>query len=507
MKKDSEKNKRIEKLRAGALEKFRKISAVKSDSTGAEAAEKPKQTEEAVKKSRKTAKEIAENARKTADRIKKPSTQAGEKGKRYSVKKSSEIKKKTSVSPASEKKVNNTEATKVAKNTKKTSRKTVDRADREWQKKRQQRLEARKAEIFRIRLIMGAVAAAILLFVLFLTACPGGKNNESEAATGSSVAEENGMQMVSTDEVRHFSFRSLLSDEMGGDNSVLTVNQFRQILQQLYDSNYILVDFYNIAEVQEREDGTKAFARKELELPAGKIPFVLSQRDVSYSLDRIGKGYATRLVVAEDGQLLNEYRSADGTDILGAYDVVPILEEFIAQHPDFAFENARGVLALTGYNGILGYRTSEILGKSYEEGNPYAVYGVYDVNAEIETCRPVVEALKNRGWHFASYGNNYCSYGAEYAMMTSDAEEWMKNVSGIIGGTDLLLYPCETDIGNWSAYREDNQKYQYLKGQGFRYFCIEEKVNPSWLQIRSDYVRQGIKEIDCYDDFLQIMGE
>lgn len=48
----------------------------------------------------------------------------------------------------------------------------------------------------------------------------------------------------------------------------------------------------------------------------------------------------------------------DGTVTTGDYDLVPILEKFCEQHPDFSYKGARAVLAFTGYEGILGYRTS-----------------------------------------------------------------------------------------------------------------------------------------------------
>ncbi len=391
-----------------------------------------------------------------------------------------------------------------------TSSHTAKRLDRLHQKALKEQREARKAQLKKQYFLIGAAAVVLILLVAYIAARPG-KSQSSAAETAAAQTAETeipeGMTAVSASEVRHFSFKFLLSDDMAGDDSVLTVNEFRSILQQLYDANYILVDFYSIAGVQTGEDGSASYTSTTVTIPEGKIPFVLSQRDVSYSLDRVGKGYASRLIVNEDGALTDEYQAADGTVVQGSYDIVTILEEFIAEHPDFSNNNARGVLALTGYNGILGYRTTEILGKTLEEGNAYAVYGVYDVAAEIEGVKPVVSALQEKGWHFASYGYNYCSYGAEYDMMTADMNEWMTSVSDLIGGTDLLLFPCETDIGSWSEYQEDNQKYQYLKGLGFNYFCIEEEENPSWLQIRSGYVRQGIKEIDCYDDFTQIMGE
>jgi hypothetical protein len=48
---------------------------------------------------------------------------------------------------------------------------------------------------------------------------------------------------------------------------------------------------------------------------------------------------------------------ANGNTVTGDYDMVPILEKFVAQHPDFSYRGAKAVLALTGYNGLLGYRT------------------------------------------------------------------------------------------------------------------------------------------------------
>lgn len=43
--------------------------------------------------------------------------------------------------------------------------------------------------------------------------------------------------------------------------------------------------------------------------------------------------------------------------VTGAYDAVPRLDAFLEEHPDGCYKGARGIIALTGYNGILGYRT------------------------------------------------------------------------------------------------------------------------------------------------------
>ena len=70
-------------------------------------------------------------------------------------------------------------------------------------------------------------------------------------------------------------------------------------------------------------------------LPEGKIPFVLSEDDVSYYHYMDGDGFATKLVIDDNGDIKCEYKKADGTVVTGDYDVVPILDSFIKEHPDF----------------------------------------------------------------------------------------------------------------------------------------------------------------------------
>lgn len=37
--------------------------------------------------------------------------------------------------------------------------------------------------------------------------------------------------------------------------------------------------------------------------------------------------------------------------------MVPRLNTFLKKHPDGAYKGARGMIAMTGYNGVFGYRT------------------------------------------------------------------------------------------------------------------------------------------------------
>ena len=70
-------------------------------------------------------------------------------------------------------------------------------------------------------------------------------------------------------------------------------------------------------------------------------------------------GFASRIVIGEDGKPTCEMILEDGSIITGSFDIVPILNDFIEEHPDFSYRGAKGILALTGYEGVFGHRTND----------------------------------------------------------------------------------------------------------------------------------------------------
>ena len=79
----------------------------------------------------------------------------------------------------------------------------------------------------------------------------------------------------------------------------------------------------------------------------------------------------------------------DGTVSTGSYDLIPILEDFIKEHPDFSYKGARAIIALTGYEGILGYRTAA----SYSDSPTY--------ESDREQAAKVAQCLRDNGWELA----------------------------------------------------------------------------------------------------------
>lgn len=378
------------------------------------------------------------------------------------------------------------------------------RIRRQRRKREQLRRRRRKALILRAILAVAALALVIALVVVISGQIRRhfGKDNLKKGSADAS--EEIILEAADTHNVLHLSFLSLIADSdtafgqedtkaaASMDQSRLTVEEFNRILQQLYDQGYVLVSLRDL--VKADEEGI--MQENELLLPQGKRPLVISQQNVNYDLEYTGQGLASRLVLDENGKITSERIQSDGTVVTGDYDIVTCVDTFVEEHPDFSHDGAKGILGLTGYNGILGYRTDESLASS--EGNKYASrYGVFDTAQEIEAVKPVIEALKTSGWEFACNGYDDISYASGTEEVKSDIEQWKVKVGNLVGEVDILMYPFGTDIGNWSAYSAEDEKYAYLKEQGFRYFCAMDMGSP-WTQMTEAYLRCNYKNLDGY---------
>ena len=241
-----------------------------------------------------------------------------------------------------------------------------------------------------------------------------------------------------------------------------------------------------ISEVTD-ENGNMKMVAGDIMLPPGKIPFVMSQDDLCYYEYMDGDGFASRMIVGENGKPTCEMVMDDGSVSVGSYDLVPLLEDFITEHPDFSYRGARAVLAFTGYQGVLGYRTDP----SYESSNP-------NYEADKEMVRQVAQCLRDNGWELASHSWGHINFGKRsFEDVKTDSDKWASRVESLIGKTDILLYPFGSDVGDWHPYTMENEKYAYLHELGFRYFCNVDS-SQYWVQFGSDYLRQGRRNLDGY---------
>ncbi|MDY3251103.1 MAG: polysaccharide deacetylase family protein [Candidatus Choladocola sp.] len=346
-----------------------------------------------------------------------------------------------------------------------------------------------------------------------------GENTEYQTAVSGYEQQKAACVPFPAEEVTHIFFHTLIHDpakafdgdeyESGYNQFMVTENEFNSIMEQMYERGYVLVFLSDIVSCTEDENGNKTFAPKDIMLPEGKIPFVLSQDDVSYYHYMDGDGYASRLIVDENGDVRNEYIEDDGSISVGDYDMVPLVDRFVEKHPDFSYHGAKGYVALTGYEGILGYRTDEVYKTkeasrvtpqqqmffdSYPGGFDEAAY-----EKECEGARQVADAMKKNGWKFASHtwGHQNLSEtnGISYESFVRDTDRWETWVEPLIGETDTLIYAFGGDIRGWEKYSGD--RYNYLKQCGFDYFCGVDSAK-YWLQIEPGYVRQSRRNVDGY---------
>lgn len=287
--------------------------------------------------------------------------------------------------------------------------------------------------------------------------------------------------------IPHLSFQSLIADTaraFDGDSREsqyksynFTISQFREILQQLYDNGYVLVSLYDVGTMGTDEEGSAAYVGGSINLPAGKKPLILSQVPVNYYLSMVdgdgdgtpdakGNGFACRLNLDGSGNVTAEMVDSDGQTRSGSYDIVPVLDDFIESHPGFSYHGAKAILGVTGYDGVLGYRT----------------------DADQANAQMVVQALRDDGYSFACFSYSDMEYGASgIDDIKLDLANWSTYVEPIIGKTDILFYVTGSDItGTGSAY--SGEKYDALYEAGFRYFV--GMGSQSWTEFTSSYVRE-----------------
>ncbi|MES2623102.1 MAG: hypothetical protein V4576_01690 [Patescibacteria group bacterium] len=237
--------------------------------------------------------------------------------------------------------------------------------------------------------------------------------------------------------------RSLYKDYM------ITRDEFAIILEQLYEHNFVLIDVDSIYNI----DAQGKMTRKDLLLPEGKKALIISLDDLSYYRTQKGFGFANKLVIDTQGNVSTEVVAPDGRiEITRNGDVVPMLDDFVKEHPDFSIGGAKGIIALTGFDGILGYRTQ------------YSTSSTRDT--EIIEAKEVVAKLKETGWKFASHSYthdpSFTSNKITINGLKSDIAMWDKEVRPLVGDTNIFVGP------NGQIFKPNDERRKVLLDNGFK---------------------------------------
>jgi len=300
------------------------------------------------------------------------------------------------------------------------------------------------------------------------------------------VAQEAGKRLVPYDgPIEHIFFHPLLAypslsfdgdaDSNGFNQYFATVSEFKKIFNQIYANNYILIDYkalYN----EKVEGGKTVLVHKELKLPPNKKPLILSVDDVNYPDYKSTNGTISKLVLDSEGNVGTYSVSPSGEKVTSHdNEIIPIIDAFVADHPDFSFQGAKGILAFTGYYGILGYNTNKLDSPSYSE--------------ERQSALAIIKRLRETGWTFASHGYGHLDARAvSYQSLEEDTLRWNKEVGSLMGPTNIYVYPFGSSV------LPGNPKFQFLLDQGFTILC---SVGPTpYLKATTDYVMMDRRHID-----------
>ena len=270
------------------------------------------------------------------------------------------------------------------------------------------------------------------------------------------------------------------------NKNFVSVEEFTRILNQLYASNYVLVDFDSFITSVPGVDGNNSFFSKSIYLPQGKKPVMITETMVNYfeymvdpdkdgTPDANGHGFAYKLVLDDNGDIKAAYVDSSGQTQIGNYDLVPVLEAFIQEHPDFCYQGARAILAVTGTEGVFGYRTNT----SY-----VSRFGQTFYDDEVAGAKKLVAALREKGYTIASYTYSNQAYrGMNTLQIQAEVQNWTNQITPVIGEVDTMVFARASDIEAYSG-----TTFNVLYNSGIRFF-LNNGSSPR-VDVNTTFVRQ-----------------
>lgn len=227
-----------------------------------------------------------------------------------------------------------------------------------------------------------------------------------------------------TGSVEHLFFHTLVIDPSlaftrdrlgrGFNDYFVTVGEFRAILDQLDARGWTLVDIHRVVA------GT-------VRVPAGRKPLVVSEDDVNYYDYEHGHGLGWKLVLDDTGAVKVEVHDASGVHVSDD-DLVPIVDDFVARHPEFSADGAKGILAVTGYEGAFGERVGDLTAPDHD--------------ASVARATAVAARLRATGWTIASHSYGHIDLSKDsVATVQRDTAHWKDVIQPVLGPTDVYVYP------------------------------------------------------------------
>lgn len=245
----------------------------------------------------------------------------------------------------------------------------------------------------------------------------------------------------------------------GYDMWMTTTSEFKAMLPELYERGFVL---YSLSDIKKD---------KKIMLPEGKKPLIISIDDVNYYEYMDPDGFADRLVVDKYGNVCTEVKTPEGNiEITNDGDVMPILDNFVKEHPDFSYRGAKGIVAVTGYEGAFGYNFIKAEGEEKEK-----------LKAEAQK---VAQAFKNTGWLIACHSYTHNDYFKDGNVSNEDlhydTNRFRERIYDVVLKPDVYISPFGYHLS------KEDERLNYLNDMGYNYFC------PVSNAMRTIYVDNGV---------------
>lgn len=275
----------------------------------------------------------------------------------------------------------------------------------------------------------------------------------------------------------HIFFHSLIVDVKAAFSSptsngynfwMTTVGEFQGMLPILLEKGFVI---YRLEDMLAYDENGNAIP-KDIYLPEGKKPLILSVDDVNYyeymkrdkcfplRLDINEKGETVTMMLQEDGSLKPTY---DG-------DVFPIVEQFVKEHPEFSYRGAKGIVAVTGYEGVFGYRINELQKFRTAEDAHLPVHTPEEEKAIEDGARKVAEGLKANGWELATHSFTHGQYFKKGTItleqLKYEIREIETKVEPYTGDMKIFISPFGMHL------KGDDPRFKYLTEEaGYPIYC------------------------------------
>ncbi|MEF9990655.1 MAG: hypothetical protein RRZ84_06380 [Romboutsia sp.] len=323
----------------------------------------------------------------------------------------------------------------------------------------------------KINIILFSIISMIIIF------------NTSSSTNTCYALEPNTKDLVKYDgNIEHIFFHSLIVyPELAFDTKghsadgynewYVTVTEFKRILPLLKERGFILVNTDDVLTLDEN----RKLVRKDLYLPKGKKPLIISQDDVNYYKFMDQDGFTKRLVLDKNNEVstLVKNPTSNQYSISRDGDLVPILDDYIKNNPDFSYQGAKGILGVTGYEGVFGYDIED--------------------NSNLEQLTKITTRLMENGWEIASHsythnGKGFFGDNPIYNKLVYDFDKWDRKIRPIIGDTNIFISPYGITL--------DGENFKLVKKHGFSIYCCVDRN--SCLSIKDNTIIMPRFNIDGF---------